>query len=56
MGNSIVSSAIWNAVRHGLLHVIDFFHAPFIRRLASGGVGACLRSVSWQNAFELGWT
>ena len=35
-----------NAVRHALLHIIDFCHAPFILRLAFEGITTRLRSVS----------
>ena len=35
-----------NAVRYGLLHIIDFCHVPFILRLAFEGTRRHLRSVS----------
>ena len=35
-----------NAVRYGLLHIIDFCHAPFILRLAFEGTRTRRRSVS----------
>ena len=42
----------YNAVRHGLLHIGNFCHAPFILRLAfEGGNENKFAKRLWQNAF-----